>query len=62
MAKTKLDVKNELIAAVDGNRSFSEMIDSIATYIVRNYRLKKVIVTTTTKTLTKTLKSEGIRD
>lgn len=56
MAKTKGDIKNELKDAVAGNRNFEQMIDSIAAYIVRNYRLKKVIVSS------KTITTEEIKD
>lgn len=56
MAKTKGDIKNELKDAVAGNRNFEQMIDSIAAYIVRNYRLKKVTVSS------RTITTEEIKD
>ena len=55
MAKTKGDVKNEIKEAVAGCRNFEQMVDAIAAYVVRNYKLKKV-------TLTTTLKTEEIKD
>lgn len=55
MAKTKGDVKNEIKEAVAGCRNFEQMVDAIAAYVVKNYKLKKV-------TLTTTLKTEEIKD
>ncbi len=45
MAKTKQDVIDDLMEAANGCKSFEEMILSIATYIVKNYKLKMVILT-----------------
>lgn len=47
MPKTKLDIKNELKDSVSNCKTFEQMIDAIATYIVKNYKLKKVTITTT---------------
>ena len=50
MAKTKKDIKDELVRTVAGCVNYEDMIDRIAVYIVRNYKLKKVILTTTLNT------------
>lgn len=52
MSKTKLDIKNDLKDKAMGAGSYEEMIDRFATYIVRNYKLKKITITTVLKTET----------
>lgn len=56
MPKTKLDIKNEIKDAVHGNRNFEQMVDSIATYIIKNYKLKKVTLTV------RTLSTEALKE
>lgn len=41
MAKTKLDIKNEIKAAVANCLTFDDVINKAAEYIVKNYNLKK---------------------
>jgi hypothetical protein len=41
MAKTKGDIKREIKECSEGARDFDDMVDRIALYIIRNYKLKK---------------------
>ncbi len=54
MAKTKGNIKQEIKTAVAGTRSFEQMVDAIAAYIVRNYKLKKVTI------VSKTISTESL--
>ncbi len=54
MSKTKLDIKNDLKDKAMGAGSYEEMIDRFAVYIIKNYKLKKITITTT-------VKSEGLK-
>jgi len=47
MAKTKTDVINELKDAVANCKTFESMMEAISMYIITNYKLKKITVTTT---------------
>lgn len=44
MSKTKLDVKNDIKESVKNCSDFESMIENIAKYIIRNYKLKKNVI------------------
>jgi len=50
MAKTKNDIVNDLKDSVAGCKTFEQMMEKIAVYIIRNYKLKKITITSTVKT------------
>lgn len=49
MPKTKTDIINELKDSVSGCKNFEQMMEAISLYIIKNYKLKKITLTTTIK-------------
>lgn len=50
MAKTKQNIIDDLKDSTAGCKTFEQMMEKIAVYIIRNYKLKKITITSTVKT------------
>lgn len=47
--KTRLTIVDEIKTEVLNDKTFEEMINTISKYIIKNYRLKKIITITEIK-------------
>ena len=47
--KTRSDIINEMKDATVDSKNYADMLNKIASYIIKNYKLKKIVTVTTIK-------------